>query len=70
MTKGATYDKFVKAEDRAKRELAILGDLLVSTVLSGMTERVEGMLNEIGIYERAAEKLHEFRKAAYNELEN
>ena len=70
MTKRATYNKFVKAENHAKQELNILGDLLTGAVLDGMTERVERMLNEIGIYEMAAEKLHEFRKAAYEELED
>ena len=70
MTKRATYNKFVKAENRAKQEINILGDRLVGAVLDGMTEKVEGLLNEIGIYERAAEKLHEFREAAYNELED
>jgi len=70
MTKRATYNKFLKAEDRAKQELNILGDLLAGAVLDGMTEKVERMLNEIGIYERAAEKLHEFRDAAYEELED
>ena len=70
MTKRTIYDKFVKAEDHAKQELAILGDLLADAVLSGMTESIEGLLNVIGIYERAAEKLHEFRDAAYNELED
>jgi len=70
MNKRATYDKFVKAGDRAKQELNILGDLLVGAVLDGMTESVEGLLNEIGIYERAAEKLHEFRDAAYEEIED
>ena len=52
MTKRATCDKFVKAEDRAKQELKILGDLLADAVIDGMTESVEGLLNEIGIYER------------------
>ena len=70
MTKRATYNKFVKADDRAKQELAILGGLPADAVIDGMTESVEGLLNEIGIYERAAEKLHEFRDAAYNELED
>ena len=70
MTKRTTYDKFVKAENRAKQELDILGDLLAGAVLDGMTERIEGILNEIGIYERAAEKLHEFRDAAYEEIED
>ena len=70
MTKRETYDKFVKAEDHAKQELTILGGLLADAVLSGMTEGVEGILNEIVIYERAAEKLHEFRKEAYEELED
>ena len=54
MTKRATYNKFVKAGDHAKQELAILGDLLVGAVLDGMTEKVDGLLNEIRIYERPA----------------
>ena len=53
-----------------KQELNILGDLLAGAVLDGMTEKVEGPLNEIGIYERAVEKLHEFRDAAYEEIED
>ena len=70
MNKRATYNKFVKAENHAKHELKILEGMLADAVLAGMTEMVEGLLNEIGIYERAAEKLHEFRDAAYDELED
>ena len=70
MNKRATYDKFVKAGDRAKQELNILGDLLAGAVLDGMTERIEGMLNEISIYECAVEKLREFRDTAHDEIED